>query len=195
MDFNLDDLGLRTTGRATTLTFAAGRELELHDLELLKEEKGSKAPAVKKLRERHHALARGLAEGMSPQECSAVFGYSASRISILQSDTAFKELIVFYGEAVRERYLDGHTAMKELHLDAAEEIRERLEDTPDAFSVGQLVDLMKVTADRTGLGPSTHSTVEVKHGLADRLDKARARLDAARTMIDVTPSEVADGAS
>lgn len=190
MDIDLDGLGLRTTGRATTLTYAVGAALQASDLELLKTEKGSKAPAVKKLRERHHALARGLAEGMSPSECSAVFGYSASRISILQSDTAFQELIVFYSEAVRERYLDGHTAMKELHLDAAEEIRERLEDDPEGFSVGQLVDLMKVTADRTGFGPSTHSTVEVKHGLADRLDKARARLDAKRNIIDVTPDEV-----
>lgn len=188
---DLDALGLRTTGRAPKLTHSLGADISAADLPALTSDKGSQPVKLKKLRERHHALARGIAEGMSPQECSAVYGYSSSRISVLQSDTAFKELVEFYRGEVKERYLNGHTAMSDLHLDSAEEIRERLEDAPDDFSTGQLIELMKVTADRTGHGPSTQTNVDIRVGLGDRMQKAAERVAAAR-MVDVTPKESSD---
>jgi hypothetical protein len=145
------------------------------------------APGIKKLRERHHALARQLALGTHPGEAAIICGYSASRVSILQSDPAFSELVAHYRAGAAERYFDGHSAMAELHVDAIEELRERLEETPEEFSHGQLMDLAKLTADRTGLGPSSKTEVDVKFGMADRMAAGRIR---AAAMRDVTPRAV-----
>jgi hypothetical protein len=133
-----------------------------------------------------------LADGMPPQQAAIVCGYSGSRISILQSDPAFMELIAHYREVRTERYFDGMQSMAELHLDAVEEIRDRLEEKPEDFTHGQLMELMKLTADRTGKGPSTKSEVDIKIGLADRLQSGYARVQALRAqqqMRDVTPGE------
>jgi len=55
----------RTVGRASRLLSAVQvREIDECDIALLQEEKGSKPPALKRLSERHHALARCLAGGM-----------------------------------------------------------------------------------------------------------------------------------
>ena len=186
-DFSLDSLGLRVTGRPSkNLTFSETRQLEPDDLGLLAEPRGSEAPPVKKLRERHHALARVLASGVAPSEASLICNYSVSRISILLADSAFKELLSMYRDGAKERYFDGHQAMAELHLDAVEELRERLEDDAQSFSHGQLMELAKMTADRTGLGPTTKSEVDVKIGLADKLAAGRKRVAAMR---DITPEE------
>lgn len=187
--FNLDELGLglRTTGRAALpLTASTGRDLTPEDLALLNSPRESTAQPVKKLRERHHALARILAQGTAPGEAAIICGYSASRVSILLSDPAFAELVEFYRDGVRERYLDAHTAMSELHIDAVEELRERLEDTPEDFTIGHLLDVAKFSADRTGFGPSSKTEVNVKVGIADRLREAQKRVAAMR---DITPQE------
>lgn len=184
-DFSLEGLGLRITGRPSApLVFNEVRQLEESDLQLLSEPRGSEAPPVKKLRERHHALARVLASGVPPSEASLICNYSVSRISILLADPSFQELMVLYREGAKERYFDGHSAMAELHLDSIEELRERLEDQPETFSHGQLMELAKMTADRTGLGPSTKTEVDVKVGLADKLAAGRKRVAAMR---DITP--------
>ena len=184
-DISLEGLGLRIGGRASSvLSFSETRQLEQSDLQLLSEPRGSEAPPIKKLRERHHALARVLASGTPPSEASLICNYSVSRISILLADPSFIELMNLYRDGAKERYFDGHTAMAELHLDSIEELRERLEDTPDTFSHGQLMELAKMTADRTGLGPSTKTEVDVKIGLADKLAAGRKRVAAMR---DITP--------
>lgn len=189
-DIDLPELGLRIGGRAKQpLSFSEGDALTSADIARLNEPRETSAPLIKKLRERHHALARMLAIGTSPGEAAIVCGYSASRVSILQGDPAFAELVAHYREVKTERYFDGMQAMAELHLDAVEEIRERLEEAPDDFSTGHLMELMKLTADRTGKGPSTKSEVDVKIGLADRLQAGYSRVQEMRAqrMKDVTP--------
>lgn len=191
-DISLPELGLRIGGRARQpLTFHEGEMLTADDLLRLNESRETTAPPIKKLRERHHALARMLAIGTPPGEAAIVCGYSVSRVSILQGDPAFAELVAHYREVKTERYFDGMQAMAELHLDAVEEIRERLEDAPDDFSTGHLMELMKLTADRTGKGPSTKSEVDIKIGLADKLQAGYARVQEMRAqrMKDVTPEK------
>jgi hypothetical protein len=183
-DIDIPELGLRIAGRAKKLTVGEARELEEHDLLRLAEPRETTAPPIKKLRERHHALARMLASGLAPGEAGIACGYSGSRVSILQGDPAFKELVGHYRAGAAERYFDGHSVMAELHIDAVEELRERLEDDAESFSHGQLMELAKLTADRTGFGPSVKSEVNVKIGLADKLAAGRARV---AQMRDVTP--------
>lgn len=174
----------RVMGRASKpMSAMQVRKLDACDIALLEEEKGSKAPALKRLSERHHALARCLASGMEPCEAAITCGYVASRVSILQADPAFQELLAFYRQSVETKYLDMHGVLAGLSLDAAMELRERLETDIEAdekkISVGQLMELVKVGADRTGFGPQS-SQVNVNVDLAGRLQAARERVQQRR---------------
>lgn len=169
----------RTTGRAARPIVATTlRELETVDLLALGEEKGSEAPAIKRLSDRHHALARNLASGMGESEAAIMCGYAASRVSILKDDPAFKELLAFYRNDVSAQYRDLHQRLSGLAMDAAEELSDRLEAAPEDISVGQLMEITKMGADRTGYGPQTSSTnVNINVDLASRLQKARERVE------------------
>ncbi len=173
----------RTRGRAAKPVEAAVlRELDASDMVLLQCEKGSKPSAVKRLTERHHALARNIASGMAISEAAIFQGYTISRVSILQSDPAFKELLDFYREDAQRPYRDLHNRLSGLATDAAEELASRLEADMEQdeisekkISVGQLMELTKMGADRTGFGPQTTS-LNVNVDLAGRLEAARRRV-------------------
>jgi len=168
----------RTRGRAAKVIEAAYvRDLEPSDLVLIGTEKGSTASPLKRLAERHHALARNIAAGMRPGEAGIIAGYSGSRVSILLADTAFKELVNFYKDQVDVQYRGLHERLSGLALDAAEELAERLEEDPTAISVGQLLEITKMGADRTGFGPqSSNTNINVNVNLASRLEAARKRV-------------------
>ena len=168
-DLGLDlDLGMRTAGRKhVEVGVEVLRELVPGDAEMANAERGSKAPEIKKLRDRHHALAKALATGTEEGEAAIMCGYSLSRVSILKDDPAFKELVAFYRKGQEEQYYGIHEKLAGVAGDALDEIQERLEAKPDEFSIGQLMDLTKLGADRTGHGPSSSTTVDVRHGLAD----------------------------
>jgi hypothetical protein len=168
----------RTRGRAARPVIATlGRELVAADLLHLGAEKGSKAPALKRLSERHHALARTLASGVAPGEAAIICRYDPSRVSILLDDPAFQELLAFYRADVNAKYMGLHEQLGELAIDAAEILGERLRDTPDDISVGQLQDIIKLGADRTGHGPqATQTNLNINVDLASRLEAARRRV-------------------
>lgn len=179
---------VRTTGRSEREVRArVVRELAAGDLALLAEEKGSRPAPVVRLRERHHALARLLAEGRKPGEAAVICGYDLSRVSILQGDPTFQDLVKLYRDDVNQRYGDMHTVLAGLSLDGALVLRERLEEAPEKIKTADILEIVKLGADRTGHGPTATQQVNVNVNLADRLQEARKRL-AART-IDVTPDE------
>lgn len=173
----------RTSGRAAKPVSAElVRELDAADLCLLQDEKGSKPPPLVRLSERHHALARNLSGGMSQSQAALTCGYTLSRVSILLDDPAFRELLHFYREDVELQYRDLHTRLSGLALDAADVLANRLEEAPEEISTGQLMELTKMGADRTGFGPQSSSTnVNVNVDLAGRLEAARKRV-ASRTI-------------
>lgn len=179
MDLDLD-LTPRTRGRAARppeVEFV--RELEPADLTLLEVERGIKPPALQELKDSHHALARSLATGMKPYEASLVTGYSPSRISILQADPAFKELVEFYRQNEEAIYASLHERMALLGLETASELQRRLREEPGEISSNLLNEMLKTLADRTGHGPQTKSThVNVNVDLSARLQAGRERLKA-----------------
>ena len=65
------------------------------DLEVLRGPKGA-APARKKLRYKHHVLARSLASGMQERTAAVVSGFAPVTVSILKKDPAFAALVKFY---------------------------------------------------------------------------------------------------
>lgn len=173
------DLGfdIHLGGRATkALSAEVLRELTASDLALLATERGVQPTAVQRITDRHHALARCLASGMSATEAGLVTGYTGSRISILRGDPAFEELIAFYREDRAAEVQDLQQKFTSLAKDATTEIQERLELDPASFNVDALLDVVKLAADRSGNGPQSKTTnVNVNVNLGDRMKAARER--------------------
>lgn len=184
---NLMGLDIRTSGRAAkAVTAVEVRELGDSDLALLATERGIEAQPLKRLGERHHALARALAAGTAPGEAAVIVGLTGSRVSILLSDPTFQELVEFYREKVDAAFVNMQETLAGLAHDAASELRMRLEDTPEDITVNQLIELTKLGADRTGYGPSSKQEHSFSSGIADRMQEARERV-AKRKLIDITP--------
>lgn len=171
---------LRTTGRAPrAVTGEVVRALDRADLALLGEEKGSVASPLKRISDRHHTLARYLAQGTAPGEAALICNYDPSRVSILLNDPTFKELVEFYRADVDRTYRGLHEKLFGLAMDAAEELATRLEEPEQAkeLSVTALIEVVKMGADRTGHGPqATNTNLNVNVDLATRLQAARERV-------------------
>lgn len=175
---------IRTVGRsAKPLEAQFVRELGRADVEALGAEKGSKPPALVRISERHHALARTLAAGTSAGEAAIICRYELSRVSILQSDPAFRELVEFYRGEVTDKYLGLHEQLATLSADATALLQDQLERDLELpieerkLSPGQLMEVTKLGADRTGHGPQSSAlNLNVNVDLAARLQAARQRV-------------------
>ena len=179
LDLDLDLSGDLIGRRPKAVHGEVLRELTPSDLALLETERGIKPTALARLSERHHALARCLATGLSVADACAITGYTPSRISILKGDPAFEELIAFYQTDKAGLVHDLGDKMRANALEAQAIIADRLEDAPEAFGVDTLLDITKLGADRTGFGPQSRTTsVHVHMNLADRLKAARQRVGA-----------------
>lgn len=188
----------RTRGRAAKpVAGTEVRALTQADLALLATEKGVASTPIKRLRDSHHALARALAVGCTPAQAQLITGYSNSRISILQADPAFQELVAHYQGLESEVHGDMVDRMRTFGLDCVAELQERLDESPDDFSPSFLLEAAKTMADRTGAGPkSTQTNVNVNVNYADAIRAARERaarsappLEAGETkpILDLTP--------
>jgi len=192
-------IGLETTrmiGRAKKPVNAdIARPLTQEDLLLLGEERGVQKPkqlsSLAMLSERHRNLARLLAMGKTDWECSVITGYTPSRISILKSDPAMKNLIAHYSEEKDIVYVQAHEKMAQVVSTALDVLQERLEDEEQVkeMSTNQILQIIEVSADRSGLGPSSKSEVSVNVNIATRLEEARKRAKEAR-MIEAKAVEV-----
>lgn len=167
------------------------RELTSADLELLRGERGTQPKPIERLRDRHHSMARLIAEGKKIGEVAAITGMTISRLSILQGDPTFAELVEFYRRDVNTQYAELHEHLAGVSLDAVVTLRERIEDDPDQLSTKDLLAIAQLGADRTGHGPVSSQNVNVNMNLASRLEAARKRV-ADRKLIDITPQEAAE---
>lgn len=140
----------------------------------------SRAPEVKRLRDSHHALARLLARGLTPAQASQQTGYSASRISTLQLDPAFQELLSHYRRDADNVSQEVEARFLMIAGDAAQVVHERLLDEGDEVPLVQALEVFKVFADRAGFAPIQRSVNKnLNLNIGERLDRARARRDAA----------------
>lgn len=131
--------------------------------------KGSRTPELGRLRTSHHAIARLLAEGKKAVEISAITGYSQSRISILQGDPAFRELVAYYGQQVEGTYASVHERLAALSLDAAQELQSRLDEDGKSLSTFELMELVKLgdKVGRKGHTPEGAGGVSVQISFVD----------------------------
>lgn len=180
------EVAVRKQGRpAVPVTATVLRHITPEDLAALAE--GPRGTIVSgeivKLRDRHHALARCLAGGMSEMDAGIVTGYLPSRISVLKADPSFQELLAFYRSHTDDVYRNLHSKMAGLAEDVVVELRDRFEDNPGDFDNEELRELLKLTADRVGHGPSSKTTnVNVNVDLAARLGEARERVRAMKVV-------------
>jgi hypothetical protein len=137
-------------------------------------------PAISKIRDSHHAVARMLATGSRDGDIAIATGYSASRISVLKADPQFQELVKFYTDTSTEVVADLRSRMAGMAIDALQEMSSRLNDDPEQFSVGQLNEVVKTMADRTGHAPQhgPQSKTEINITLVERMAKSRERIKA-----------------
>lgn len=179
------DFDIHLGGRATKQLHAeVVRELTQSDLALLSTERGIQPTHVQRITDRHHALARCLASGMSATEAGLCTGYTASRISVLRGDPAFEELISFYRADRGSEVLDLQAKFTALAKDATTELQDRLELDPTQFTIDDLRESIKLAADRSGNGPQSKTTnLNVNVNLGDRMKAARERISPATSRL------------
>lgn len=191
-------LGSARGKAAGPLSMVLLRSLTDADLEVLANPptKGIGGGELKRLRTSHHHLARLLAEGCKPGECSAITGYSPSRVSVLQADPAMQELIAYYKEQVNAKYLDVHERLAVLGGSAIDEIKERMEENPGDISTGQLLAIAEFSFDRSvappkggksAVGVSVAGAISVNLNFNTALPQAAAA--APGQMLDITPKD------
>lgn len=189
---NLEDLtaelfdpGLVLTDRPTRtkpqqdLAATVARPLDLEDIELAdSRELGSETPQLKTLRDSHHRLAQLLARGVRPTDAALLTGYSVGRISVLQEDPAFKELLSQYRESVQDAFADTVYKMKSVTDDSLGILQERLLDNPDSFSNGMLVEVISKLGDRAGYSPVSKSLSVSANLDLDKIAELKERVKA-----------------
>ena len=184
MEISSLDLTPRTRGRPRKAVQAEYvRELGPADFALLESGRGIKAPSLTRLRDRHHALARLLAQGKTPTEASIITGYDVSRISILKQDPTFQDLVSSY-RSVEDGLMAEFTERAGLlSLTAMANLQEALEDDENPLPPSMQLEIAKTFADRTGHAPvqkSVQTNVNVE--LGSRMIAARQRLQNLRTV-------------
>jgi hypothetical protein len=188
------DMTPRLTGRSPKgIEVSVLRELGGADLSLLGAERGTKPQRIKRLRDRHHLLARTLASGVKDWEAAAITGYDISRVSILKSDPTFAELVEFYREHENAAQAEFQRRASLVTLTALDNLQEAVENEDDPLSFEQNLTIVKTLADRTGHAPvqrAINTTVNVD--LPGRLSGAKARLAAlAAKAVDADFVEIA----
>lgn len=123
-------------------------------------------PAIKKWRDRHHAIARHLASGRTVVETAALTGVTAQRVGDLErTDPAFGQLLDYYREQIRVSSVDDAQEFqgkwRDIGRAALETIQERLEDDElrAKMSVEELRRLASDASDRTVAPPKTAQPV------------------------------------
>lgn len=152
LDLDLDLDTVAGPGRPQKrLEFAVVRDLGAADFELLKHADRGVVPAnLQRITDRHHALARLLATGMSDGEAAMVTGYDPSRVSILKNSPAFVELLELYRKEITREFTTIHEHMSGLTKDALLELRQRVEDDPQKFTPRELLQIVNDMSDRSG---------------------------------------------
>lgn len=111
--------------------------------------------AADKMRVRHHAIARLLAAGRKPAEIARIMDVTPTSISMLERSPAFQALLLEYMNAMDKEAIDSYTRLKVLNHLGIDELTDRLLNKAEEFKPAELLKLVEVTSDRTGLGPTS----------------------------------------
>lgn len=156
----------------------------------LQEHRGTVGISVTKLKAKHHTLARLLAQGESQTDAAIITRYDVAHVTALMKSPAFLDLVRFYANREDKNNQALQEKMSNVSIDAIDALHSRLEDEPEAFTAGELLEIVKTTADRTGHGPSSTKKVDVNVGFAERLQAARTRVQTYQAQLPVIEGEI-----
>lgn len=110
--------------------------------------------ATKKMRVRHHAIARLMAVGHKPAAIAAMIGISPASIASLERTPVFQALLLEYMNELDKAAVETTARLSILRNLTIDELTERVVTHGSDLKPGELVEILKTTADRTGLGPT-----------------------------------------
>lgn len=159
---------------------------------------------VKALRDRHHDLAKLIAAGdQTHTDIARETGYTVSRVSILMTDPAFLDIVEHYRGEVKEIFRSSQERLADLMRESADVMLERLDEDPDSFTVNNLLEIIKTTADRTGDGPTSTQRIEgsitvasadsiaaIKERVRDRQNGRATRINQEAIEVEVIDSTI-----
>jgi hypothetical protein len=119
---------------------------------------------LKKIKEKHHSVARLLAQGLQQELVATITGYTAPYLSVLLNNPAMKELIEMY----RLQHGSAAQVIGERLRTVGGRALEKLSDKIDSIEdVNELIGIAKLGLDRSGHGPQSTSKVVEEHHLID----------------------------
>jgi len=164
------------------------RQLTEEDRGVLAEDRRPSTQRLQRLTSRHHALARYIAGGYTRENAAILAGYSVATVnSVLMNDPTFLELVEFYKSDEVATLRSLQEKMLGIGLEAAELLQQRMEEQPDKITVGQLLEIHRTMADRTGHGPKTVSETNVNISIGERLNAAKNRLKLIEGKVNESP--------
>ena len=189
MHLTLDDL------RSDGPEIGPSRPITEEDLVALKARPKAETPPRKKLRYKHHALARSLAAGMQESAAAAITGFAPVTVSILKQDPAFAELLRFYASEEGKGFDQVRAQILGVGLQFVEEIQRRVTETPEEVTMKDLRETGGMLLDRAGVGPAQSSThdVHIHTGLADAIKASRVNAPFPALPASSSAAEVING--
>lgn len=132
--------------------------------------------SLKRIKERHHSVARLIASGVSQTLVAQFSGYDEQYLSVLLNNPAMTELITLY----RIEYGKSSEIIAEKLRSVGTQALERIEERIPSMDDNALVQTAKLGLDRSGHGPtSTVNKLEEKH-IIDHAEIARLNIEARR---------------
>ena len=144
---------------AEPLLMEVTRELTQDDMRRLGEAPAVGVPVVQRLRATHHRQALLLAQGKRVGEVAAIVGCTAERITQLQRDPTFSELVAYYTDQHMVTLLEDGQRLAAKIIDAGEmavdEIVDRLADVQKRSNmpIGEVRKIAEFAMDRTVAPP------------------------------------------
>lgn len=157
-------------------------EDDLRELALTRMEQDVAAPAalpvlddptdLKRIKERHHHVARLIANGMTQRLVASICNYDESYLSILLNNPSMMELVELYRiqagasvEVITER-------LRTMALKATEKLNDKL-DADEITDVNELTSIAKLGFDRSGQGPQSKQHVVKENHIIDHAELQR----------------------
>lgn len=119
--------------------------------------------ASEKMRTRHHAIARLMAAGVKQVDVCRAIGTTPQSLKTLEGSPAFQALLLEYMNMMDKAAIDTATKLRVLNSMGVDELTHRLSDPVEAgkLKTTEVLEIVKVASDRTGLGPTSSKTVSL----------------------------------
>lgn len=153
-------------------------------------------PAIARLRDPHHRLARLIASGLKVNEAAIEAGFSLARAYVLHADPSFQNLVESYRKDIREAFVSGQedyynevTALNRKALRHIHEHFDKAEEEGDLVPLRMAHSVFTDTSDRVGI-PKKSTSINVNLDFAAKLEE---RLKRARERSAEVQSPVIEG--